>query len=142
MEMQDCRKIKFCGSNFSGELTQITGSAWSPEVSGTTVTMAMALAFVTTPGGGTVCLIWWADVSQGPFVPPQKAVVLAAQGNGVCVPPPGGRRKSTRGDIALLAVSNQGRAINESAWGQAGWLCALVQVSIKVFSISSAHLRS
>lgn len=121
---------------------QCVSPTWSPEVSGTAVTMAMALAFVTTPGGGMVCLIWWADVSQGPFVPPQKAVVLAAQGNGVCVPPPGGRRKSTRGDIALLAVSNQGRAINESAWGQAGWLCASVQLSIKAFSISSAHLRS
>lgn len=121
---------------------QCVSPTWSPEVSGTAVTMAMALAFVTTPGGGMVCLIWWADVSQGPFVPPQKAVVLAAQGNGVCVPPPGGRRKSTRGGFALLAVSNQGRAINESAWGQAGWLCALVQLSIKAFSISSAHLRS
>lgn len=121
---------------------QCVSPTWSPEVSGTAVTMAMALAFVTTPGGGMVCLIWWADVSQGPFVPPQKAVVLAAQGNGVCVPPPGGRRKSTRGGFALLAVSNQGRAINESAWGQAGWLCASVQLSIKAFSISSTHLRS
>lgn len=94
-----------------------------------------------------VCLPWvgWCDPRLFHITPES-----CSPRSGVCVHPLGGRNKTRRGVFSLLAASNQGRAINEWAGGQAaplvagqaGSLCALLQVSIKAFYISSAHLKS
>ena len=88
-----------------------------------------------------------AGVSKGSFTSPQKAVVLevgsaftrwedeAKHGEAFfpCWQP------LIRGKPL---VSQPGAGLLPSQRGQAGSLCALLQVSIKVFSISSAHLKS
>lgn len=127
------KKKRPCGTNFSDKYTQIAGGTWTlhrgstPGVSGTCTDSSNVPSYMSPHMEGGIergrqrARFGWAGVNKGSFMSPQKAVVLEVES---VFTHQEDEAKPGEAFSSLLAASNQGWAISESAGGQAAPLAA------------------
>lgn len=133
MQSDAQEKTRPCGTNFSDKYTQIAGGTWTlhwgstPRVSGTCADSSNVPSYLSPhmesgmERGRQRVYFGWAGVDKGSFMSTQKAVVLEVESVFTHQ-----EDEAKPGEVffSLLAASNQGRAISESAGDRAGPLAA------------------
>lgn len=159
MQSDAQEKTRPCGTNFSDKYTQVAGGTWTlhqgstPGVSGTCADSSNVPSYLSphtrvgSREGGSMPTLGGLAWIMALSCHPRK---LWSWKWSLCSPTRRMKRNQERRFLLCWQplirgeplVSQLGAGLLPLQQGQAGSLCALLQVSIKVFSISSAHLKS